>query len=168
MEPSVEEPLSSRVKLRRNVIIIVGVFALLCATSWHVITIDQKQQEKELLHAGGKTLKSSNHKKKQNTSTTTTTAVVPEPVLDTKDTWPEISNRLCPNMKPKSQLARTIFYLARQELKKGSASITINSSNHNASSDTLDCNFGMSDRLDKLFFSFTPGTYSLHSLGRIE
>jgi hypothetical protein len=123
MEPSVEEPLIISVKIRRNVIILGGVFALLCVTSWHVITIDQKQQEKELLlHAGVKTFKSSNHKKKPNTSTTTTTAVASEPILDTKDTWPEISNRLCPNMKPKSQLARTIFYLARQELKKGSAS----------------------------------------------
>jgi hypothetical protein len=163
MEPSVEEPLIISVKIRRNVIILGGVFALLCVTSWHVITIDQKQQEKELLlHAGVKTFKSSNHKKKPNTSTTTTTAVASEPILDTKDTWPEISNRLCPNMKPKSQLARTIFYLARQELKKGSASIT-NSSNYNASSDTLDCNYVMSDRLPKLFFFFGPGTYSTAS-----
>jgi hypothetical protein len=60
----------------------VGIFALLCAATWHVIGVDQMQVEEELLHAAG---------------------------VETKDTWPEISNRLCPNMKPKFQLERTIF-----------------------------------------------------------
>jgi hypothetical protein len=173
MEPSVKEPLrSTRVKLRTNVIIIVGVFALLFVTSWLIITIDQKQEKEELLHAGVKTVKSSNNNA-YNTSNTTS-AVVSEPALDAKDSWREISNRLCPNMKPKSQLARTIFRLARQELIKGAAYSNTSISSNNASSEKLvasfqhqlqECNGMQEDGLSLSFFSFAPDAYSRASDG---
>jgi hypothetical protein len=155
MAPSLED----RVKLRSNVITLV--FVLFFVASWLVIS-DQKQIG-ELLHDGVKTVKSSN-----NTSTlppyfnvtlapvnTTTTAVLVS--LDCNDTWPEISNRLCPDMKPKYELASTIFRLARQELIKGASS-------SNASGRLEDCN-GMEDRMPPLFFHFVPGANSRASDG---
>jgi hypothetical protein len=167
------EPLRST-----RVMILVGVFALLCATSWLVITIDQTQEEGELLHAGVKTVtrSSSNNNTPHKNISTTTAAVVSEPAaLDAKDTWPEISNRLCPNMKPKSQLARTIFRLARQELIKGAAYSNTSISSNNASSDKLvassfqhqlqECNGMQEDGLSLSFFSFAPDAYSRASDG---
>jgi hypothetical protein len=94
------------------------------------------------------------------TNTTNTTSAV-SASEDTKDTWPEISNRLCPDMKPKFRLASTIFRLARQELIKGAAS----SLSNNASSAKLlasfqhhleDCNGRQNQRLPPKFFSFDP------------
>jgi hypothetical protein len=136
----------------------------LCTATWHVITIDQKQEEEELLHAGVKTVKSSNsNMNKHNTSTTTTAAVVSEPELEAKDTWPEISNRLCPKMKPKSQFEHTIFYLARQELIKDQEphpSRLIRRMLHQLE----DCN-SMQDQLPLQFFPFTYGAFSRASDG---
>jgi hypothetical protein len=157
------EPLRST-----RVMILVGVFALLCATSWLVITIDQTQEEGELLHAGVKTVtrSSSNNNTPHKNISTTTAVAVSEPALDAKDSWREISNRLCPNMKPKSQLARTIFRLARQELIKGAAYSNTSISSNNASSDKLvassfqhqlqECNGMQEDGLSLRFFSFAP------------
>jgi hypothetical protein len=60
-------------------------------------------------------------------------------------------------MKPKYQLASTIFRLARQELIKGASS-------SNASARLEDCN-GMKDRMPATFFSFVPGSKSRASDG---
>jgi hypothetical protein len=60
-------------------------------------------------------------------------------------------------MKPKYQLASTIFRLARQELIKGASS-------SNASARLDDCN-GMEDEFAHRFFAFTPPAVSRASDG---